>query len=92
MRIGPNSSALNSTEVRGIANAAAAPVSAGRPREVSGEDGDRVPEDMVTISSLARQVLQMPEVRQERVSTLQQSVGNGEYQVDPESIAEAMLA
>lgn len=87
MRIG-----LNSGDVQRIANDAATPVSAGRTREVSGEDGDSVPEDMVTISSLAQQVLQMPEIRQDRVSTLQQSVGEGQYEIDPESIAEAMLA
>jgi flagellar biosynthesis anti-sigma factor FlgM len=92
MRIGLNSGGVNSGDVQRIANDTTVPVSAGRTREVSGEDGDSVPEDMVTISSLAQQALQMPEVRQDRVNTLQQSVSDGEYEVDPESIAEAMLA
>jgi flagellar biosynthesis anti-sigma factor FlgM len=88
MRIGPNS-----PDLQRISNGTAAtPTSAaGKTRPASSEDGDSFPEDTVTITSLALRALQTPDIRHDQVSSLQQSVSNGEYELDPSAIAEAML-
>ena len=88
MRIGPNS-----PDLQRISNeAAATPTNAaGKTRAASSEDGDSFPEDTVTISSLALRALQSPDIRHDQVGSLQQSVSNGEYELDPSAIAEAML-
>jgi flagellar biosynthesis anti-sigma factor FlgM len=48
-------------------------------------------QDTVTLSSLATQALATPEIRQTQVDSLRQSVSSGEYQLDPNGIAAAML-
>jgi len=45
-----------------------------------------------TVSALAAQLRQMPDVRQERVAALKQAIQNGEYQVSDEQIANALHA
>jgi flagellar biosynthesis anti-sigma factor FlgM len=35
--------------------------------------------------------MQMPEIRQDRVASLQQQIANGSYQVAPQELANAML-
>jgi flagellar biosynthesis anti-sigma factor FlgM len=35
--------------------------------------------------------MQMPEVRQDRVTSLQQQIASGGYQVAPQDVADAML-
>ena len=83
MRIG-----LNSSDLQAVSNNAT-PSSAGK-TQPAGEAGDSFPEDTVTIGGLAMRALQTPEVRDE-VASLQQSVANGQYELDPHAIAEAML-
>jgi len=48
-------------------------------------------EDRVTLSALAQQAMANPEVRQEKVEALRQSVSSGQYHVDANESAEAML-
>jgi len=55
------------------------------------QDADTFSSDTVTLSALASRALQMPEVRQEQVDSLRQSIASGQYTVDPQSIASAML-
>jgi len=47
--------------------------------------------DKVSLSSLAAQAMQMPEIRQDRVASLKSAIGQGNYALDPDQIAEAML-
>ncbi|MFZ0284119.1 MAG: flagellar biosynthesis anti-sigma factor FlgM [Terriglobales bacterium] len=88
MRIG-----LNSPDLQGVSNqtAATSTAAAGATRPESAEGADSFPEDTVTISSLALQALQTPDVRHDQVASLQQSVSDGQYELDPGAIAEAML-
>lgn len=44
-----------------------------------------------SIGSLVSQALTSPEIRQEKVQALQQQVSSGQYKLDPEKIAEAMI-
>jgi flagellar biosynthesis anti-sigma factor FlgM len=48
-------------------------------------------EDSVTLSSLATKALESSEVRQDKVDGLRQAIQNGQYSVDPQQVAEAML-
>jgi flagellar biosynthesis anti-sigma factor FlgM len=57
----------------------------------SAADKSAVSEDRVTLSALASQALGMPEVRQGTVDSLKQSISNGQYQLDPHEIADAIL-
>jgi flagellar biosynthesis anti-sigma factor FlgM len=88
MRIGPNSPDLQSVSNE---TAASSTTAAGKTRPAPSDDGDSFPEDTVTISSLALRALQTPDIRHDQVGSLQQSVSNGEYELDPGAIAEAML-
>lgn len=56
-----------------------------------GEEADTFSSDTVSLSALANRALQMPEVRQEKVDSLRQSIAGGQYAVDAQSIASAML-
>jgi flagellar biosynthesis anti-sigma factor FlgM len=48
--------------------------------------------DSVNLSSLAKSALNTPEIRQDKVDSLRQSISSGQYGLDPKSIADAMLA
>jgi flagellar biosynthesis anti-sigma factor FlgM len=88
MRIG-----LNSNDLQGISGKSDAVTSSAVPvRSAHVEAGDGFPEDTVSISSLATRALQTPEVRQEEVDHLQQSVADGSYKLDSAAIAEAILS
>jgi len=44
-----------------------------------------------SIDSLVSEAMSSPEIRQDKVASLQQAIGNGQYQLDPAQIAGAML-
>ncbi len=54
-------------------------------------DKTALAQDRVTLSALATQVLGQPEVRQDRVDSLRQSIKSGQYKLDPHEIADAIL-
>ncbi len=86
MRIG-----LNTPNPQPISNGATATSRGNATQRESVEQGKSLPEDTVTISNLAAQALQTPEIRQAEIERLQESVQTGRYQIDPQAIAEAML-
>lgn len=47
--------------------------------------------DRVSISSLESRVMQTSEIRQDRVASLKNAIQRGEYALEPDKIAEAML-
>lgn len=47
--------------------------------------------DSASVSSLVGLALNSPEVRQDKVDSLTQSINNGEYELDPAKIASSML-
>lgn len=59
----------------------------------SASEGDRttLTSDTTSVSSLVSTALSSPDVRQGRVDSLRQAISNGEYKVDPASIAAAMV-
>jgi flagellar biosynthesis anti-sigma factor FlgM len=66
------------------------------PAASSSADSAQEPEsaysqDTVRLTGLASQAMSLPEVRQDMVARLRQSVQSGQYSVDPQKVAEAML-
>ncbi len=47
--------------------------------------------DTLSLQSLTSQALNSPEIRQDRVSALSQSVKNGDYKIDSTKTAEAII-
>jgi flagellar biosynthesis anti-sigma factor FlgM len=47
--------------------------------------------DLSSAAQTVTQAMQMPEVRQDRVTSLQQQIASGGYQVAPQDVADAML-
>jgi flagellar biosynthesis anti-sigma factor FlgM len=60
--------------------------STGRTSEV-----DKFAGDTVSLSSLAAQTMQMPAVRQDKVDALRHQIATGDYAIDPQKTADAML-
>jgi len=87
MRIDLNSISLNSVEREEKPKKAAGKQSSAP----SVEDKASLSVDTLNISSLKAQALASPEIRQDKVEALRQQVQNGQYKVDPDQIAKAIL-
>jgi len=57
----------------------------------SPEDKASFSSDSLDIPSLEAQVLASPDIRQDKVEALRQAIQNGEYSVEPDKIAQAIL-
>lgn len=57
-----------------------------------GEDLAQLSGAHVQAAALAAQALQLPEVRQERVQSLQLAIQKGQYQLQPKEIGRAVFA
>jgi flagellar biosynthesis anti-sigma factor FlgM len=88
MRIG-----LNPPDPQGISTekTATSPAGVRQASNASLEDTDAFSSDTVTLSTLASRAMQTPEVRQDQVASLQQSIATGQYTIDPQGIAAAIL-
>ncbi len=94
MRIDPSNSAasqLSSDLSSQQVGAQASAQSSAKSRGVSEDDRTTLTSDTTSLASLVTTALSSPEVRQGRVDNLRQAISNGEYQVDPSSIAAAMV-
>jgi flagellar biosynthesis anti-sigma factor FlgM len=60
-------------------------------RTVFGEDSAQISGIHVQVQALVAQALQLPEVRQEKVNALRQSVLGGSYQPSSSQVAEAVF-
>jgi negative regulator of flagellin synthesis FlgM len=60
---------------------------------ISVQNGDRttLSRDTATMKSLVSQAMATPEVRQDKVSELRQAVSSGNYKVDTQQLAAAMI-
>jgi negative regulator of flagellin synthesis FlgM len=57
----------------------------------NGIESGRDSSDLSPAAQVVAQAMQMPEVRQDRVASLQQQIASGSYQVVPQEVANAML-
>jgi negative regulator of flagellin synthesis FlgM len=55
------------------------------------EDKTSLSVDTLSISSLEARAMSVPQIREDKVEALRQSIQNGEYKVEPEKIAQAIL-
>lgn len=49
-------------------------------------------EDKLTLTALSSKAMETPEIRQEKVDSLRQSISSGQYQLDSNESAEALLS
>jgi len=87
MRIGLNTPDPQGISAQKPANSAAASDASKMPTEKS----EVSLHDATSLSALATRALQTPEVRQDRVDSLRQSIASGQYRLDAKASAEAML-
>ena len=55
------------------------------------EDRTTFKSDMQSLSSLVSTALKSPEIREEKVASLQEAISSGNYKLDPQSIAGSMI-
>jgi flagellar biosynthesis anti-sigma factor FlgM len=55
------------------------------------EDTTSLSADSRSISSLQARALATPELRQDKIEALRQSIQNGDYKLEPDQIAQAIL-
>jgi flagellar biosynthesis anti-sigma factor FlgM len=58
---------------------------------LAGEDSAHLSGAHVQVAALAAQASQLPEIRQERVQSLRQTVQRGEYNPPPEQVAGSLV-
>jgi flagellar biosynthesis anti-sigma factor FlgM len=63
------------------------------PSSTSGSSmtSERDSSDLSPAAHAVAQAMQMPDVRQDRIASLQQQIAKGNYQVAPQDVADAML-
>lgn len=87
MRIDLNNISLNGVERDDKAKKAGSKA----PSAPSVEDKTSLSADSLSVSSLETQAMAAPPVRQDKVEALRQSIQNGDYKVEPDKIARAIL-
>lgn len=90
MRVDLNNSAAS--QITGETNTQSSSVR-NTPAPDTAETGDRttLTSGSTSVSSLVTQALNTPDIRQDIVESLQQAIGSGQYQLDPDQIAGAMI-
>jgi negative regulator of flagellin synthesis FlgM len=61
------------------------------PSTPSVEDKASLSSDALSISAFQAKALATPEIRQDKVEALRQSIQNGDYKVEPDKVAQAIL-
>ena len=87
MRIDLNNILMNGIEREGETRKARGK----SPNAPNVEDKTSLSSDTLSVSSLTTQAMESPSVRQDRVEALRQQVQNGEYNLDANKIAQAIL-
>jgi negative regulator of flagellin synthesis FlgM len=57
----------------------------------TGEDTASLSFDRASVGSLVSQAMSSTEVRQDKVDALRQAISSGQYKVEPDQVADAML-
>lgn len=61
------------------------------PEVSDGGDRTTLTSGSVSIGSLVSEAMSSPQVRQDKVQSLQQAISSGQYKLDPDKIAGAMI-
>jgi negative regulator of flagellin synthesis FlgM len=90
MRVDLNSVAAN--QIAAEPNSQQVSANGANASSVSGnEDRTSFKSDTQSLSSLVNQALSSPEIREEKVASLQQAISSGNYKLDPQAIAGSMI-
>lgn len=92
MRIDPNLRAQSAQESNEAASNARGGGAAAATGSELANDTAQLSLDQARVQSLAAQVNNTPEIRQEKVAALGQVVRNGSYEVTPQQTAEAVVS
>jgi negative regulator of flagellin synthesis FlgM len=92
MRIDANNRLRETGDAGSAGQASQRATSGAAGQSLLGNDTAELSTDQVRVQSLAAEVNQLPEVRQEKVAALSSAVREGTYNVSPEQTAEAMVA
>jgi negative regulator of flagellin synthesis FlgM len=57
----------------------------------AGEDRTTLTSDKASVSALVGVAMNSPEIREDKVASLQQAIANGTYELDPAKIAASMI-
>jgi len=92
MRINPNQGTEPLPETGAAsAQSTASPAARFNSGSALGEDQAQLSGAHLQVQALAAQALQLPEVRQEKVTALRQAILSGTYQPEPQDDADALL-
>jgi flagellar biosynthesis anti-sigma factor FlgM len=91
MEVRDRSTYTSSLETLGIEPPSRVPPDGPSSSSVSGKVSGQDSSDLSPAAQVVAQAMQMPEVRQDRVASLQQQIASGVYQVAPQQVADAML-
>ncbi|HEY1800677.1 MAG TPA: flagellar biosynthesis anti-sigma factor FlgM [Terriglobales bacterium] len=83
-----NNSSLDRTSLNQAQHSATSEIGA---EGTQGQDSASLSLDQASIQSLQTQTLSTPEVRQDKVDALRQAIANGQYGIEPDKIADAMI-
>ena len=92
MRVDPRTSGTEAADSGKTDRARPTPAASEHGNETSALDQTHFSFDHTRVRALESQVMAQPEVRQQRVELLRQSLGKGEYTVSGRQVADAMLA
>ncbi|MGA7379801.1 MAG: flagellar biosynthesis anti-sigma factor FlgM [Terriglobales bacterium] len=82
---------VGQTPDAGAAGKASSRAVSGAENAVPEGDSTRLSTDQANVQALSAAVLQLPEIRQDRVAALTEQVQKGSYQVTAQQTAEALL-
>jgi flagellar biosynthesis anti-sigma factor FlgM len=88
----PENNKTNRAGSSGGTEAEAIQSASGTKDSATGTDQARFSFDRTRVQSLANHVLAQPDIRETKVRSLQQAIGNGEYSVRPSQVADALVA
>jgi flagellar biosynthesis anti-sigma factor FlgM len=92
MRVDLNPGSSEAQELGQAGSAGARVTNATAGGTLVGSDTAQLSSDQGRVQSLAAQVNNLPEIRQEKVEALRRVIRDGNYDVAPEQTAEAMLS
>jgi flagellar biosynthesis anti-sigma factor FlgM len=92
MRIDLNPSAMTESARGSDAAGGAKPTELAKVTATAAEDVAHLSSGSESLQKLKMQLGALPDIRQERVEALKQSISGGTYKISPASIATAMLA
>jgi negative regulator of flagellin synthesis FlgM len=91
MKIELNGPALDRVTTTETNQSQATNTGAASSAEEVGEDTATLSADTSSVSSLTQQALSAPSIRQDKVDALRQAIQSGQYQLEPDQIAQAMI-